>query len=364
MLKLMELNIAEIQTLLKENPVAAWAIALALSLTLATIIKLGLKIFANGLRKIAESTTSIWDDVALDVIGGIKIWVLSVCIFTLLSKTLPRNELANSIIQFLLIVSCSYQIALWGIYLIKNWRVQFLDEKIKNDPSSAAALGLLYTVIQVLFISIVVLVSLSTLGINISALVAGLGVGGIAVALAAQNVLGDLLASLSIVLDKPFVVGDMVVTGSEKGTVEHIGIKTTRLRSISGEQLILSNKDLLESRVQNFKRMEQRRVVQNFGITYSTSADQIEKIPEMIKKIVEKHDKLKFDRCHFSAYGASSLDFEFVFFVLDPDYNTFMDLKEKILLEIFREFQSRKIEFAFPTQTIYIEKMPARDISQ
>lgn len=222
----------------------------------------------------------------------------------------------------------------------------------------------MYTVIQTVFLSFIILMSLSSLGINISALVTGLGVGGIAVALAAQNVLGDLLASLSIVLDKPFVVGDLIVTRTEKGTVEHIGIKTTRLRSVSGEQLILSNKDLLESRVQNFKSLKERRVLQGFGVTYSTSANVLEEIPEMVKKIVTSYEKLRFDRCHFIKYGASSLDFEVVFFVLDSDYTLYMDHQQKILLAIFREFENRGIEFAFPTETIYIEKIPKSESKQ
>ena len=162
------------------------------------------------------------------------------------------------------------QVAIWGFYVIKNWRQIYLDQRVKKDPSSSAALGLLFTAVQVTFLIVLVLIGLSNLGVDITALLAGLGVGGIAVALAAQNILGDLLASLSIVLDKPFVVGDFIVAGSEKGTVEHIGIKTTRLRSLSGEELIFSNKDLLESRVQNFKRMWVRRVVQSFVVVYST----------------------------------------------------------------------------------------------
>lgn len=247
-----------------------------------------------------------------------------------------------------------------GAASLRNWKKSVLNKKIEHDPSSAAALGLFYTATQAVFIVVLILIGLSNLGINISALLAGLGVGGIAVALAAQNVLGDLLASLSIVLDKPFVVGDFIIAGTEMGTVEQIGIKTTRLRSLSGEEVVLSNKDLLESRIRNYKRMWQRRVVQKFRVIYSTPAPVLEQIPGWVKEIIGRYDKLRFDRCHFANYGASSLDFEFVFFVLDSDYNVFMDFQQKVLLDIFRKFAENGVEFAFPTQSIYVEKLPEK----
>jgi small-conductance mechanosensitive channel len=214
------------------------------------------------------------------------------------------------------------------------------------------------------FLVVVVLIGLSNLGVDITALIAGLGVGGIAVALAAQNVLGDLLASLSIVLDKPFVIGDFIVAGDYKGTVENIGIKTTRLRSLSGEEIVLSNKDLLESRIQNFKRMWRRRVVLKVGVIYSTTAEVLEKIPVWMKAIVTSEAKLDFDRCHFSGFGASSLDFEMVFFVNDSDYNLYMDIQQRVMLSIFKKFNEEKVEFAFPTQSLFIEKLPLESLSQ
>jgi small-conductance mechanosensitive channel len=167
-----------------------------------------------------------------------------------------------------------------------------------------------------------------------------------------------LLASLSIVFDKPFVIGDLIYVGNEKGTVEHIGIKTTRVRSLSGEELIFSNKDLLESRIQNFKRMSERRGVLNIGVTYSTPADKLEMIPIWIRAIVENINNLRFERCHFSNYGNSSLDFEIVFWVMDPEFQIYMDLKQALLIGIFKKFQLENIEFAYPTQTLIVEKFP------
>jgi small-conductance mechanosensitive channel len=354
----MENLINDIQPYLVEDSPWTWLAIGVVSLIVTLIIKLVLKTISHSLRKIAEKTVSKWDDIAVDIIDSFKSPIIYLATFFVLTRSLPQSEPLKNSLMTLVVVCIVIQIAIWGLHVIHNWRKIVLDKKIEADPSSAAALGLLYTGIQIGFIVIVILIGLSNLGIDISALLAGLGVGGIAVALAAQNVLGDLLASLSIVLDKPFVVGDFIVSGEEKGTVEHIGIKTTRLRSISGEQLVFSNKDLLESRVKNFKRMWTRRVVQSFGVTYSTPAETLAKIPGWVKAIVENQEKLKFDRCHFCAYGASSLDFELVFFVSDAEYNVYMDLQEKVLLSLFRKFSEENVNFAFPTQSIHLESVP------
>lgn len=343
---------------LSENSGWLWLIVIAAAFGLTAVFKIVLKFLSKYLRKLALRTTSIWDDVGVDLIDGIKPFILFILILYLLSQGLTQFKWAHPVLNTLAVVCCALQIAIWGLYIIQTWHKSVLARKIQQEPSSAAAFGLLYTGIRVSFVITLVLISLSNLGINITALLTGLGVGGIAVALAAQNVLGDLLASLSIVLDKPFVVGDFIVAGNEKGTVENIGLKTTRLRSLSGEELIFSNKDLLESRVQNFKRMWVRRVVQKFGVTYSTPADRLEAIPVWVKEIVETQPLLKFDRCHFFSYGSSSLDFELVFFVSDSEYNVYMDLQQKVLIAIFKKFEANKISFAFPTQTIQVEQFP------
>ncbi len=204
------------------------------------------------------------------------------------------------------------------------------------------------------------LLLLDNFGFKISAIVTGLGIGGVAVALAAQAILGDLLSYVSILFDKPFEVGDFIVVGDARGTVEVIGIKTTRLRSLGGEQLIFSNTDLTGSRVQNFKRMQERRVLFRVGVTYNTSTDVLKKLPAVMKSIVEAAPQTRFDRAHFMSFGPSSLDFEIVFFVLSPDYNVFMDVQQGINLALKSHFDGAGIEFAFPTQTIYLAGEGAR----
>ena len=198
------------------------------------------------------------------------------------------------------------------------------------------------------------LVALNRLGFDVTALITGLGVGGIAIALAVQNVLGDLFAALAIVIDKPFVVGDSITVDTMTGTVEHVGLKTTRLRSVNGEQLIFSNADLLKSRIRNFKRMEERRVLFLISVTYDTPPDTVERIPTMLREAVESQKQVRFDRSHFVSYGDSSLNFETVYFVTTADYLTYADINQAVNLAIYRRFAAEKIDFAYPTRTLFV----------
>jgi small-conductance mechanosensitive channel len=202
---------------------------------------------------------------------------------------------------------------------------------------------------------------LDSLGVNITALVASLGVGGIAVALAVQNILGDLFASLSILLDRPFEVGDfIVVTGDHMGTIEKIGLKTTRVRSLSGEQLIFPNSDLLQSRVKNFKRMQERRVVLNYGLVYGTPAELLAKIPEMTRSIIEQEKQVRFERSHFARLGSSALELEAIYWILDPDYNLYMDIQQRIALNMYNAFNAAGIVFALPTQFLHVRQVETK----
>ena len=196
---------------------------------------------------------------------------------------------------------------------------------------------------------------LDNLGMDITAVVAGLGIGGIAVALAAQALLGDLFSYFVIVFDRPFEIGDFLIFGDILGSVEKIGIKTTRLRSLSGEQISVSNSDLTSSRVRNYKRMEKRRVVFGIGVVYRTPAEQLRRIPEILREAVEAEELAAFDRAHFARYGDWSLSFEVVYNVLSPDYNLYMDVQQRINLAIFERFEAEGIEFAFPTRTVLME---------
>jgi small-conductance mechanosensitive channel len=352
-----------------DSILAQWLALGVISLVISSFIKLFLGILISQLQKMAEKTQVIWDDLVVGALERVKHWVLTLGVFYLVARSYLQSTVLEKPFQLLVVASIVAQILIWGQYLLKYWRAHILDRRVLENPSAAAALGLLYRCVQVSFATLVVLMGLSNIGVDIGALLAGLGVGGIAVALAAQNILGDLLASLSIILDKPFVIGDLVVTGDIRGTIEYIGIKTTRLRSVSGEQIILSNKSLLESQVKNFQRMAQRRIVKTFGVVYNTPLETLERIPQWIKEIVEKNHSSRFESCQLENFGSSSLDFELSFHVPQPDCSAYKGIQEQILLDILKKFQEEKVEFAYPTQSVLMDrvskpKSPAQCLSR
>jgi small-conductance mechanosensitive channel len=250
------------------------------------------------------------------------------------------------------------QIALWASVAIDFW-VARQRRRMDHDATSVALAGVLRFVGKLVLWALLLLMALDNLGVNVTALITGLGIGGVAVALALQNVLGDLLASLSIVLDKPFVLGDAITVDTLTGTVESIGLKTTRLRAVSGEQLIFANSDLLKSRVHNWKRMAERRVALAFGVPHGTPPDAVERIPGILRGLIESQDLVRFDRAHFKGLGASSLDFEAVYWMLTPDYNLHMDRQQAILLGLLRAFEREGIAFATPPQTVLLAQPAA-----
>ncbi|MBD3245574.1 MAG: mechanosensitive ion channel [Candidatus Omnitrophica bacterium] len=210
--------------------------------------------------------------------------------------------------------------------------------------------------IKVLIWVFAVIFLLDNLGYNVSTVVAGLGIGGVAVALAAQTVLGDLFSYFAILFDRPFELGDFIITGDYLGVIEHIGIKTTRIRSLGGEQLIFSNTDLTNSRIRNYKRMERRRVVFKFGVTYETPLERLKEIPPAVEEIVKSIPDTAFDRAHFFSFGNFSLDFEVVYYILGSDYNKYMDIQQTINLALKERFETSGIDFAYPTQLLYLQK--------
>ena len=235
-----------------------------------------------------------------------------------------------------------------------------LDEFIEVRKQPGSTEGLATAVSAVRFLSrvavwsIIILLVLSNLRINVTTLVAGLGVGGVAVALALQNILGDLFASLSILLDKPFAVGHFIVVDNLTGTVEYVGVKTTRIRSIDGEELIISNSDLLKSRIHNYEHSSERRVLLDVGVTYNTPYEKLKAIPEIVRELIDGIELARFERARFREYGESSLNFRIMYYVRSTDYRRYLDVQHEVNLELFRRFAEEKIEFAFPTRTLYL----------
>ncbi len=247
------------------------------------------------------------------------------------------------------------QVGWWGSWWLGHWAKITFDKKKDTDSAQASAIGLLKILGQTVLWVFLVLAGLSNVGFEVSTLIAGLGVGGIAIALASQKILGDLFASLTIILDRPFVVGDYIISNDTRGTVKKIGLKTTLVRSLNGELLIIPNSDLLESRLQNFRRMEERRALLNIGVVYQTSAEKLKIIPKMVQEIIETQKNTRFDRAHFKEYGPHSLNFEIVYFSTSRDYHLYLDTLQEVNLRIFELFAKEEIEFAYPTQTILFD---------
>ena len=338
------------------NALQAWMIAAIIAT--AVVLLAGVIRFITGrqLNQLVQRTDAPLWSILLAVVRRTKwvfIFIVALFIGSLLLElpTKPRH-----VVNVITIIALLIQAGLWASRALQVAIEYYRKEQLEKDPASVTTLNVLNFIGKIILWAIVLLLVLDNLGVNITALVAGLGVGGIAVALAVQTILGDLFASLSIVLDKPFVVGDFLMVGDLLGSVEHVGLKTTRLRSLSGEQLVFSNSDLLNSRIRNFGRMFERRVPFDIGVTYQTPRDKLTKIPVIIREAVEKQDKTRFDRSHFKKYGDFSLVFESVYYVLGPDYNQFMDIQQAINLHIHERFEQEGIEFAYPTQTLFVQK--------
>jgi small-conductance mechanosensitive channel len=338
------------------NSVLQWGAALGVALATLVTFQVVKSIVVRQLHKLAERTDSDFDDFIIKLLGSTKFLLVLVLSLYAGSFMLELEGGVRSYLSAIAVIASLLQGALWGNRLIDYAMLRFTQERMDDDPASTTAAGIIGTVARIIFFSLIVLVGLASVGFDIDALVAGLGIGGIAVALAVNGILQDLFGSLTIALDKPFAVGDFINVGEFSGTVEHVGMKSTRVRSITGEQLVMSNGDLLSSRLRNYGQMQERRGNLKLGVTYDTTADQLEAIPGIIQEIIDEQELVRFDRSHFSSYGDSSLNVETVYWVETPVYLDFMNATQAINLKIKRRFEQEGIEFAYPTQTIFVEK--------
>jgi len=312
------------------------------------------KIYKTVIKKEEEKKSTLFQflDNAID---KTIIPIIYILVFYIALNNLDLPAKVNKYIQVLIVIAATFFGLKFFVNLISFFiEIYFINKE--NDISKIKNLQGVLIIFKVLIWGLGFILILDNLGYKVSTILAGLGIGGIAVALAAQTIFKDLFSYFIIVFDKPFAVGDFIIVGDLMGTVETIGLKTTRIRSISGEELIFSNSDLTDSRVKNFKRMYNRRVVFSIGVTYDTSLENLKKIPGIIKNIIESIKDTKFDRAHFFKYGDSALIYEVVYFVMGSDYNKYMDIQQEINLKIKEEFDKLKIEFAFPTQTVYVHK--------
>ncbi len=313
------------------------------------------RILLIRIKKWADQTASTIDDLFVRIVEKKLFPMLYFGVFYLSLQFLVLNPLIKKGINVLGVIL----ITIFAVRLILSVIIYGLDiywERKEADVSKKPGFRMIYTAIKVILWSLAVIIMLDNFGVEISTLIAGLGIGGVAIALAAQTVLKDLFSYFIIFFDRPFEIGDFIIVGEYMGVVDRIGIKTTRLSSLSGEQLIFSNTDLTDSRVRNYKRMESRRVAFQIGVTYQTTSAQLKEIPVIIAGIIKEIDGAAFDRAHFFSYGDFSLIFEVVYYVLGRDYNTYMDIQQEINFKIKEKFDTRGIEFAYPTQTLFLTK--------
>lgn len=339
------------------NPAGSWL--LALGIVAATLALAGLLRFALRVRlRRAPDTEGDFDDFLLDLLARTRLILLALPSLFFAVRILELDRSVLVALRVAALLSALVQAGLWLSGFVDYWLGRQRRLRMQADPAAVTTMTVFGFILKLFLWSFVLLVALDNLGIDVTALVAGLGIGGIAVALATQNILGDLFASLSIVIDKPFVLGEVIHVGDFIGVVENIGLKTTRVRSLGGEQLVFANNDLIQSRLRNYTRMRERRVVFRFGVVYETTVEKLERVPGMIRSIIEQQPRTRFDRAHLQKFGDSSLDFEVVYYVLSPDYNVYMDIQQEVSLSLIRSLQAEAIEFAYPTRTLFLHRTP------
>ena len=334
---------------IKANPYLL-GIAVAIALYVAFFFLKRLLVIQT--RRLAQKTTNRYDDMLVYPLAHTSQLFMLVSALYIGFQFLPEYKIYPTWAWRIFFCTLMLQVGIWGSFSIKRWFTLSFSRRKKRDPASASSLSVVELMIQGSFLTIMLMFTLNNMGIKITTMLAGLGVGGIAIALALQNILGDLFSSLSIILDKPFVVGDFIVMGEWMGEVEYIGLKTTRIRSLSGEQIIVSNSDLLGSRIRNMKRMSERRNVLNFTLAHETTTESLKRAVEIITAVVNSKQRIRFDRCHFARVSLHSMDVELVYFILHDDFNIHMDIQQSILFDVHQIFLAEGIKYAQHVQKL------------
>jgi small-conductance mechanosensitive channel len=347
-----------LQIPLLHNTLSEWLIALGLALVVNLTVVLARRVLARRIAPLAARTHSGFDDAVVQALGRTHALLVAVISLYIASRYLDLPPRVDSALRGAAIVAAFLQVGRWAGALLAAAVERYHARAVSRDAGSATAIRAMGFAARVLLWALLLLLGLDNLGVDVTAMVAGLGIGGIAVALAVQNILGDLLASVSIIADRPFVVGDFIIVDDYMGTVEHVGLKTTHVRSLGGEQIVFANNDLLESRVRNYKRMHERRAVFTFGLSYDTTVDQIELVTAWLRRTIQANPKLRLERAHFFRFGESSLDFEVAYWVRDPDYGLYMDQQQAMNLGLMTLLAENGIAFAYPTRTLRFD-LPA-----
>lgn len=329
-------------------PVEEWLQAVLVAAVSYLLMSMASRFLTRRITALSQHTKGRLDDVVAAALAETKTVLIFLLAILIGLHMLEFSDKVETRLSQALIIVIGLQVAIWLNRAISTWMEKVVDPNTDPALRNRATTTTMVFLLRITVMLTVLLTVLANLGINITAFVASLGIGGVAIALALQTILSDLFASLSIGLDKPFEVGDFIIVDDLMGTVEYIGVKTTRLRSLSGEQLIRSNTELLKSAIHNYKRMSERRVVFNFGIAYETPVEQVGQLGGIMRDIILSQSPVRFDRAHFMSFGESSLNFEVVYYVLNSDYNIYMDIQQNINLALMKVCEERAISFAHP----------------
>ncbi len=335
------------------NTILDYLITLAVFVLSLIILKIFKHILLAKLKKIVSRTNTEFDDLVINTIDSIG-WPFYLFFSLYISlRFLNIPAILASIVYYIILIVGVYYVVK-GLQTIIDYGFRRVVEK--RQETSSGVIELLRKISKIILWGLAVIIFLQNLGYDITALVAGLGIGGLAIAFALQNILADIFASFSIYFDKPFEIGDFIIIGDDMGTVEKVGIKSTRIKTLQGEELVVSNKELTSTRVHNYKKMDKRRVVFNFGVVYETNTEKLKKIPEIVKEVIDKIELADLDRVHFNKFGDFSLNYEVVYFLNSSEYNDYMNTQQAININIKEQFEREKIEFAYPTQTVFVKK--------
>ncbi|MDA0771896.1 MAG: mechanosensitive ion channel family protein [Cyanobacteria bacterium] len=337
------------------NTIEQYLYAIGIFIGLLILFRIFRKIILGRLRKIAAATPTHFDDTLVEILDAIHPRFYDLTALYFASHSLILAQFLNKGIRGIFLGLFMIQLINASQKILEYFLIKALKNNQTNEADQMVFSGL-SLFIKIGLWAVGILLFLSNMGVNVTSLTASMGIGGIAIALAVQNILGDIFSSFSIYFDKPFAVGDFITVGEHMGTVKKIGMKSTRLEALQGEEIVISNKELTSARVQNFKKMNKRRIPFTIGVTYETSLDKCKQIPEIIKTIFSEVDNADLDRVNFKEFAAYSLNFEIVYYHLSGDYIEYMRIREIINLKIKEEFEKASIDMAFPTQTVIVEK--------
>ncbi len=336
------------------NTLQAWIFSFSLSVLIFSGLKFVRRLLRKRLPQLQGLGKMDWVKVGDYVLRSTRSTFVFIVSAWFAARFLTLTPEITGLIQKILVVGFLFQVAIWANFLINFLLEDYALREVNGDADKAGTLKAVSGLVKLVVWVALGLMALDNMGINVTTLIAGLGIGGVAIGLASQKILSDLFSSITIILDKPFVLGDSITVGSDSGTIEKIGLKTTRIRSGSGEQISFPNSDLLQSRIRNFRRMAERQVALRFGVTYQTRVEKLKAIPKLVEAIVGAQEQARFERAHFIRYGDSSLDFEVIYWIRKPEMMVSMDVQQAVNLALFEQFAQAGIEFAYPTRTVLL----------